>query len=185
MHSLTQNLIIFNEKTMSGESRETLANSNNQTIDRNPYEIPNDNQQNQVTFGNIPAEPPPSYNDSIQSSSSPKVQPTNPPQSKTIFFHQKIIVIFLTGDSPNNPPTPTIVYRLGRHSTEVVCPNCHTTVRTRAETSSTFITIAIAIFIALFCLCLAIIPLCMSSCKKTVHYCPNCNYIIAKLDEFE
>jgi hypothetical protein len=70
---------------MRGKPEETPANSDHQTSESNPYEKPDVNQQRQVIFNKLPDEPPPPYNANIQSSSSssdPKVQHTNPVQSK-------------------------------------------------------------------------------------------------------
>ncbi|CAF1468959.1 unnamed protein product [Adineta ricciae] len=76
-------------------------------------------------------------------------------------------------------------YRWPRFSTNAVCPVCGATGHTRAETESTLLTYVIAVILFALCCCLSIIPFCFPSCKKTTHYCSNCNAVLSEVEPFQ
>ena len=70
-----------------------------------------------------------------------------------------------------------------RHPTKVFCPDCNTTVQTKLETYSTIVTMLFAILLFLLCFPLVVLPFCIRSCKRTVHYCPTCNRVLGERKE--
>ena len=75
-------------------------------------------------------------------------------------------------------------YKWPRHSINMKCPSCEATIKTQVERSSTAITFLIALLLLLVCFILTCVPFCIPACKRTVHYCPNCNYMLGKRKEF-
>lgn len=59
---------------MQRKPEETPSNTNQQPIQSNPYAQTNNDQQYQTILERIPDEPPPAYNDHLQSSFDPKQQ---------------------------------------------------------------------------------------------------------------
>lgn len=69
-------------KSYGTSINESPSNSEHQTLQTNPYQNTNVNQQQQVIYATAPEEPPPAYFTAIQSPSHPTPQFENNVQSK-------------------------------------------------------------------------------------------------------
>ena len=84
----------------------------------------------------------------------------------------------------NRPPSNLPVQMISSHYPESgICPYCHQPIITRLEKRN-----GAVVWLASFGLCFfgcvlgcCLVPFCVNGIKDTIHYCPNCNRMIARV----
>lgn len=80
------------------------------------------------------------------------------------------------------PPAPTAVINTQRQPFMQNCPNCKQKHMTRAndETDCTTIMYCCLLYLVFWPICW--IPFVIADCKRTTHYCSNCNYKVGVMN---
>jgi len=91
----------------------------------------------------------------------------------------------VAGVQPQVRVQPTVILTqaspviLGSHSQRMLCPACHSDIKSNVVSESNYMTHLIAIGLCFFgCILCSCLPYCMDSCKNISHFCPHCKAYI-------
>ncbi|KAG4088022.1 hypothetical protein H8356DRAFT_1009929 [Neocallimastix lanati (nom. inval.)] len=104
------------------------------------------------------------------------------PSQAALYNSQGQYSITVNTNDPNAFTTMMMPSVVSRNPVQMRCPYCNENICTIIKYENNALVWILTILLFIFCCCCFCIPLLIDDIKDVIHYCPNCNREIARID---